>query len=358
MTGLDLNQQFFEQHLAPLLASDFPDLSYAAARLGDGSDVLGYDDEMSTDHDWGIRMQLFLSEEAHGGWATAVHEQLRRSLPPLFQGVPVHFGEPNKQGVRLLEERVAGPVDHRIEIWTLRGFFKKQLAIDPYDTLDAIDWLTIPQQLLLSVTKGRVFHDPEGALAQFREKFAYFPKDVWLYLMASQWGRISQEEHLMGRAGVAGDELGSRLIGARLVRDVMMLCFLQERTYAPYAKWFGTAFAELENGRHLLPVLNEVLNAPTWQERETTLCKVFERVATIHNGLGLTEPVRTECVSFYERPFRVLFAGDIQSALKQQIIDPTLQTIATNIGSIDQLSDSTDLLSYPDLHRALRTLYL
>jgi hypothetical protein len=29
----------------------------------------------------------------------------------------------------------------------------------------------------------------------------------------------------MGRAGLAGDEIGSALIGARLVRDIMRLCF-------------------------------------------------------------------------------------------------------------------------------------
>jgi hypothetical protein len=46
----------------------------------------------------------------------------------------------------------------------------------------------------------------------------------------------------MPRAGFVGDELGSALIGSRLVRDIMNLCFLLEKQYAPYPKWFGTAF--------------------------------------------------------------------------------------------------------------------
>ena len=65
-------------------------------------------------------------------------------------------------------------------------------------------------------------------------------------MMASGWQRIGQEEHLTPHAGSVGDELGSALIGSRLVRDIMSLCFLMEKRYAPYAKWFGTAFLRLE----------------------------------------------------------------------------------------------------------------
>jgi hypothetical protein len=72
-----------------------------------------------------------------------------------------------------------------------------------------------------------------------RERLAYYPRDVWLYLLAAGWARIGQEEHLMGRAGTVGDEVGSALIGARLVRDIMRLAFIMERTYAPCAKWFA-----------------------------------------------------------------------------------------------------------------------
>ena len=67
--------------------------------------------------------------------------------------------------------------------------------------------------------------------------------------------RLNQEEHLMGRAGMVGDEIGSAVIGARLVRDLMHLCFLMERKYAPYPKWFGTAFARLACEAELCPVL-------------------------------------------------------------------------------------------------------
>jgi hypothetical protein len=76
-----------------------------------------------------------------------------------------------------------------------------------------------------------------------------------------------------------GDELGSALIGSRLVSDLMRLCFLMERQYAPYSKWFGTAFSRLACGPDLTPTLWEVARAGTWQARENALLVAYQKLA-------------------------------------------------------------------------------
>src|SRR5581483_7403542 len=101
------------------------------------------------------------------------------------------------------------------------------------------DWLSFPQQELLCLTAGEVFYDGLCEVEKIRRKLAYYPHDVWLYLLACQWTRIAQEEAFVGRCGEAGDELGSRVTAARLVRDLMRLCFLFEKRYTPYTKWLG-----------------------------------------------------------------------------------------------------------------------
>lgn len=73
---------------------------------------------------------------------------------------------------------------------------------------------------------GVVYHDGLNVLEPMRERFAYYPHDLWLYLLSAQWQRIGQEEPFVGRAGIVGDELGSAVIAARLVHDIMQLCFL------------------------------------------------------------------------------------------------------------------------------------
>ena len=58
--GLELSRRLYTEIVRPVLERDFPGLAYAAARLGSGSEVLGYDTPMSTDHDWGPTVQLYL----------------------------------------------------------------------------------------------------------------------------------------------------------------------------------------------------------------------------------------------------------------------------------------------------------
>src|SRR5919202_1893833 len=111
--------------------------------------------------------------------------------------------------------------------------------------MSAVDWLTCSEHRLLACTSGKVFNDGLGELGPIRERIAYYPHDVWLYILATQWSKIAQEEAFVGRAGDVGDESGSRVVAARLVQYLMRLCFLFERRYAPYSKWFGTAFSRL-----------------------------------------------------------------------------------------------------------------
>lgn len=94
---------------------------------------------------------------------------------------------------------------------TIEGFFRRALAHDPYQESTVLDWLAFPQQELLGIIAGEVFHDGLGELNALREKFGYYPRDVWLYLVACQWMKISQEEPFPGRCAEAGDELGSRI---------------------------------------------------------------------------------------------------------------------------------------------------
>lgn len=357
--GLQLAEAFCHEAVQPILAAEYPGMPYSAALIGPGSEVLGFDTPMSVDHDWGPRLMIFLTEADHAAHSSDLHEVLRHHLPREFRGYPVGFlpPTPDDPGTYMLDHNKAGPVNHRIMLWTVRNYVLDYLGVDIDGPVSAADWLTMPMQKLRTFTSGAVFHDDLG-LQLVRDRFAWFPHGIWLYMMAGGWQRIGQEEHLMGRAGYAGDEIGSALIASRLVRDIMRLCFLQARQYAPYAKWFGTAFKQLDCAAELALHLQGVLTAATWQEREQHLIPAYEALARQHNALNLTEPIREQVVDFHNRPFKVL-GVDVSGLLVAQITDPAVYQIATKplIGNIDLLSDNTDLVGYGVWQDGLRRLY-
>lgn len=184
--GLELSREVYHELVRPILDARFPGLFYTAACLGRGSEVLGYDDEMSTDHDWRLRVLLFLHEEDRARLGADVGRTLRRELPPTFRYRPVDF-----------------------EIHTVRRYFLEQLAIDVDSELEVRDWLTLPEFGLRMFTAGEVYRDDVG-LQPIRDRLAYYPRDVWLYLLLAGWWRVHPEMNLVGRAGPWGTNWGRR----------------------------------------------------------------------------------------------------------------------------------------------------
>lgn len=356
--GLELCAAFFDQAAKPLLAAAFPALRYSAGLIGYGSDVLGYDDLMSTDHMWGPRFHLFLPTEDFASTQAQIAETFATRLPREFMGYSTHFSPPDSQdgGTRLRQESQSGRVDPLIEYHTPAKFFMDYLGWDPVSEPTLQQWLTMPEQRILGATSGRMFHDDLGIDA-LRGRLAYFPHEVWLWLMASMWKMIAEEEPFTGRCGVAGDEIGSRVVAARQVQRVMRLSFLMEKRYAPYSKWLGTAFKQLDAAERLTPIFDKVLSADHWQVRDELLGWAYTLLAERHNALKLTEPLATETTPFFNRPFHVISGERFTKALIGLIRDTWLRSLPP-VGSVSQLTDSVTV--YDDLAQVekLKNLYM
>ena len=321
---------------------------------------MGFDTEMSADHDWGPRVMFFLKQEHFETQSQEIRTHAMEHLPLSYRGYPVRIyaRDVRNPGVRMRQRPNDPGIEPRIEIHTIHDFFRKELGVDPEEHLSTADWLTMTHHRLRSIADGRVFRDDLG-LQQVRDRFTWYPHDVWLYVLASCWNRICVDETLTGRAGSVGDELGSSVIAWRLIRDMMRLAFLMERSYPPYPKWFGSAFAQLQCAPELLPLLERIGAVSDWKERDGALADAYRKLAEMHNALGLTPPVPTEPTRWWERPFTVSQAGAIVGALQKEIRDPTVQAIADRwmIGSIDLFNDNHMLDDDPKQRSLLLTLY-
>ncbi len=355
--GLRLSKLFYQQEVKPILDSEFPKLRYSVAIIGWGSEVLGFDTRASRDHHWGPRVLLFLSEKDFPKLENKINKALANNLPYEFMGYSTNYSKPEPNGVRHPIKITHGPVNHMVNIYTLRSFVQARLGFDPFKKIALTDWLTFPQQRLLELVSGDVYHDGMGELRKVRQKLLYYPKDVWLYLLAAQWTRISQEEAFVGRTGDVGDELGSQVIAARMVREIMKLAFLMEKQYVPYSKWLGTAFSKLKIAKKLFRVLRKTLLAETWKQREKWLSQAYSIMARHHNSLRITKALPTKVSHYHGRPYSVIHGDKFAAEIKKAIKDPKVKGIKANIGSIDQFTDSTDLIQDLGLCKSLGVVY-
>lgn len=185
------------------------------------------------------------------------------------------------------------------------------------------------------VAAGAVFRDDLGELSALRDALRYFPQDVWLYKIAAQWNRIAEERAYVGRAADAGDELGSRVIAARMTQNIMRLAMLLERRYAPYPKWFGTAFSRLTCAADLAPLLEQVLNAWTWREREERISSAVRFLARLQLALEVPGALAPEEGTLLQRPYRFIDTGKLSDGVSSEIADEKLRKLPM-FGGADQ----------------------
>jgi hypothetical protein len=353
--GLELSQRFHDDVVGPLINGHFPNLPYTAGRLGAGSDVVGFDTPISRDHDWGPRLVVFLTDSDRASYGELLHGFFQRELPVEFLGYPTNY-KPHDDGALGMFPIVKPPVRHNISITTIPEFFIDYLDYDPSGSLTLDHWLSFPEQRLRTIRSGLVFHDNSGTLSAIRHSLTYYPHDLWLYLMAVAWRRIDQDEPFIGRAGDVDDGLGSRLIAARQMNNIIRLCFLMESQYAPYSKWLGTAFSRLECASSLLPLFEQVWEADSWEQRQTALSSIYVELACRHNDLGLTPTLSSTVSNFHGRPYLVPHSDRFVEALLDAISDKQVKALPAHLGHIDQFIDSTDVLSYPKRFGQIRDL--
>jgi hypothetical protein len=343
LSGVELGAAFHREVVGPLLGRELPRLRYAAARLGSGSDVLGLDDAMSRDHDWGCRLTL-LVDEADRAAVPAVGDLLTRGLPDRFRGCPVRFamtGDP--------------AVAHKVEVATVGDFAVSRLGVNPLLGLSTWEWLVLTGQGVLEVAAGAVYADATAELGVVRQRLAWYPPDVERYVLACGWERLAQRMPMVGRTAQTGQELQSRLLSAAMVGDLMSLAFLLHQRWQPYAKWREAMFARLPCAHDLAGPLHTATAASHWRDRETALAAAIEVLAGVQRQRGLPTPAAA-VTPFWDRPYRAV-AEAVPALLKATISDPVLTGLTLAAGNVEQWIDNGELLSHPRRRAVLTGTY-
>jgi Domain of unknown function (DUF4037) len=330
VSGAALSRRYYDEVVGPTVVARWPGLPHAAARLGSGSEVLGFDDDMSRDHDFGLRVNLLVPP----GMTGQIETHLDAVLPEAFDGYPIRFATTWDPRVR-----------HRVQVDDVHTFVASRTGIRATDRLTVSDWLSLTGQAVLEVTAGPVFVDTAGDLTSARRRLAWYPDDLWVYLVATDWVRMAQELPFVGRTADRGDDLGSRVIASRLARVAMHLAHLLERRWAPYAKWTGTSLERLPAGAAAAPPLLRAVDAQDWRTREQGLADALRILCRLQRGVGL--PAVDDPVGpFWDRPYRCI-RDEVVTSLEDSIADPAVRALPRGVGSADQWSDNVDVLVDP-----------
>ncbi len=273
MKGLELSRSFWEEALRPAMEEQCPVLlQRAAAGLsGTGSDCLGYDDEISLDHDMAAGCMLWLPEaelESYGFHLSTIYDRLPRE----HRGVAAEHR--SRQG------------DGRYGVKSLEGFFR------PFTGRNGApeswwEWLYLPSHSLAAATSGEVFFDGPGTFTRIREEILTgMPEDVRLKKIAARAALMAQSgQYNFARCRRHGEEGAARLACAEFVRQTLGMIFLLNRRHMPFYKWAFRALGELPRLSEQKEVLVRILSDPREEDIEGVAAAVIGEL----RAQGLTD---------------------------------------------------------------------
>lgn len=258
MSNLERCQRFYEEQGRQMIQEQFPEYEdrIAVGLVGEGSDCYGFDDAISTDHDYELGFCLWLTEEDYKKIGSELQNVYERLL-----------------GSYIEDGRVNGQLSGRRGVFTINGFYNHLLETSlNWESDEELDYGQVKEYQLASVTNGRVFRDDLGLFSKVRERLCgYYPEPVWRRMVAKELHEFSQyAQSNYPRMMARGDQLTSMICVAKAAESAMNLLYLLGRKYAPYYKWKkrgleGLAFAQPVLGRlELIAGLSD--QSPAWEK--------------------------------------------------------------------------------------------
>lgn len=255
LSGLELSRRYWEECGKPMLAAKYPELRLrvAAGLVGHGSEVYGFDDAFSRDHDFAPRFCLWLTPADFALYG----EQLQRD----YDALPTDFLGYTRAGIERTPRAQGGA--KRDGVFSIPDFYRDITGYDSApgstngecqdeaaDTNAAMQWLLLDEATLAAATNGAVFADPLGAFSRQRRLFKAMPEEVRLSLISRRLGMIAQAgQYNFPRMVARGQSEGAWRALNEFVHASASLVFLLNSPsaagYLPYYKWEMAALHRL-----------------------------------------------------------------------------------------------------------------
>ncbi len=284
MQGLELARAYYEEYGAPMLHEQFPEWEglIAVGLCGSGSECLGYDDEVSQDHDFEAGFCLFLPGEDVIDRQTAFRlERAYAKLPKEFRGFKKSLLSP------------AGGSRHGLV--RMSEFFQAKLG-NPEGKLSVIDWIRIPEYSILEAVNGEVWRDDSGVFTARRMALRTMPEDIRLKKLAGELATMAQAgQYNYLRCLDHGEEGAAQLAAISYAQAAIHAVFLLNRKLLPYYKWQFRALRDLpklpELEAPLYRLISSGSDAGEMMDKYMTIENIASAIISELQDQGITEAV-------------------------------------------------------------------
>ena len=233
-TIIDTSREFFLDIVLPILQDKFPKetSSTAFGAFGLGSEVYGMDDNYSRDHHFGLRINALIPDDIFQKKSKIISETVASNLPDTYKG-----------------ESLAATISNAgtaLALDSFEAYLNRMIGIDHFPKSE-LEWLSIPEEDIIHIINGELWHDPSEAFTNIRKKFKnYYPEKVWKRRIA-HWCRYcsGMGSYALKRAILRDNNVFATVAFGKTIRWYVQLGFLLDRVYFPYDKWIWHFFEKL-----------------------------------------------------------------------------------------------------------------
>ncbi|NKB70484.1 MAG: DUF4037 domain-containing protein [Candidatus Latescibacteria bacterium] len=277
MQGHQFCKALFDDIFLPVLQERFPDVlpRLSAGVIGSGSDVIGVDDELSRDHDWGpSKCRLLLPEKDLSEHGSAIAQALVAALPDEFLGIDINQLHPKTVNVN-----------------TIDAAYRDTCGLThPPETIP--EWGSTNENGLFFAASGFVLYDPSGSLKQRMTAFqnAYYPSDIWKWKIAGALWDIwhNADYNSCRRLAKRGDGVGLLIGQGEFVSEIITLFCLFNKQFPIFWKWKYWQFQRLSKWTDKIdPALRDLEAASDHATRGKIMEAMCQTVREILQEMGL-----------------------------------------------------------------------